>query len=257
MEPRVEIAQVQIDEVEFPGNSRNAEFFLIGIDCKSDKFWHHHYYNFYPKFIQHYKTIKNCAMLEIGVQSKYSLELWLKYFPNAFIYGIDINVSEESERYKIIKADQSDPVQIDNSIRIMNHPLFLIIDDGSHIPEHQLLTFDKMFHILLPGGTYIIEDIETSYWSKNSLYSYKTQYGFKHPKSIIEIFKLIVDDINTLFLTEENKGIQNDIISSRISNENRKNISTITFTRNTIIITKKTKQEIEHCPINYNYAKNL
>jgi hypothetical protein len=114
-----------------------------------------------------------------------------------------------------------------------------------------------MFHILLPGGTYIIEDIETSYWSKNSLYSYKTQYGFKHPKSIIEIFKLIVDDINALFLTEENKGIQNDIISSRISNENRKNISTITFTRNTIIITKKTKQEIEHCPINYNYAKNL
>ena len=30
-------------------------------------------------------------MLEIGIQNKYSVNLWLEYFPKAFIYGIDIN----------------------------------------------------------------------------------------------------------------------------------------------------------------------
>ena len=181
----------------------------------------------------------------------------MKYFPNAFIYGIDIGVSEESDRYKIIQADQSDPVQIDKTIDLMNIPLFLIVDDGSHVPEHQILTFDKLFPILLPGGTYIIEDIETSYWSKNHVYSYKTQYGFKHPKSIIEFFKLIVDDVNSLFLTAENKFIQESIISSRISKENREKISTITFTHNTVIITKKTQQEIDHRQKSYIWAENL
>lgn len=94
----------------------------------------------------------------------------VKIFPKCFYLWIDIGVSEESDRYKIIKADQSDPLQIDKAIALMNIPLFLIIDDGSHIPEHQILTFDKLFPILLKGGTYIIEDIETSYWTKKVVF---------------------------------------------------------------------------------------
>ncbi len=35
----------------------------------------------------------------------------------------------------------------------------IIIDDGSHIASHILLTFETLFPHLLPGGTYIVEDI--------------------------------------------------------------------------------------------------
>ena len=46
----------------------------------------------------------------------------------------------------------------------MDKPVFAIIDDGSHIPQHQVSTFDLLFRqVLLPGGTYIVEDIETRY----------------------------------------------------------------------------------------------
>ena len=39
----------------------------------------------------------------------------------------------------------------------------LIVDDGSHVPEHQILSFNFLFkNLLSPGSTYIIEDIETS-----------------------------------------------------------------------------------------------
>jgi hypothetical protein len=247
----------ELTNVDYPANKRESEFFIIGNDCKSDKFYQHHYYNFYPKFIEHYKNFYNLAMLEIGVENKYSLELWLKYFPNAFIYGADINISEEGERYKIFKADQSninDLFYISNGI---TKPLFLIIDDGSHIPEHQIMTFNFLFEFLLPGGTYIIEDIETSYWSKNKIYNYKTNYGYHNDKSVVEFFKLVVDDINTLFLTEENKNIQKNIIKDKLSEKVRQNISTITFTHNSIIITKKTQQEIEHRQIDYYWKQNL
>jgi len=47
----------------------------------------------------------------------------------------------------------------------IKHPVCFINDDGSHVPEHQLFSFDYLFHeLLMPGGTYIIEDVETSYW---------------------------------------------------------------------------------------------
>lgn len=196
-------------------------------------------------------------MLEIGIENKFSLNLWLEYFPKSFIYGMDINKEEIGSRYHIIKSDQSKIEDLNKALQIIKHPLFLIIDDGSHIPEHQLLTFNTLFNYLEPGGTYIIEDIETSYWSKNGLYGYSTQYGFKHKNSLIEIFKNLLDDINSHFLTIEIQKIQDSILEEKLSKITRNNISNITFAHNTIIITKKTITEIECRDNKYYWFQNL
>ena len=63
-------------QVDYPGNKTDADFYKIGKECKSDKFNQHNYHNFYPKFIEHYKEFNNLAMLEIGVENKYSINLW-------------------------------------------------------------------------------------------------------------------------------------------------------------------------------------
>lgn len=238
--------------IDYPGNKRDSEFFEIGNICGSDKFYRHHYYNFYPKFIEYYKIFSNIAMLEIGIDQKCSLNLWLNYFPNAFVYGIDINISDEGDMYKIFKADQSQTDDLHNIMHQITKPLFLIVDDGSHIPEHQILSFNLLFELLLPGGTYIIEDIELSYWIRNHVSSdYKINYGYHHKQSLVEFFKLVVDDINSLFLTEENKRKQTEIIEHKLSQKTRQNISTITFTHNTIIITKKTEEELKYRSTDY------
>ena len=71
-----------------------------------------------------------------------------------------------------IKAIQSNVKQL----QLLSNKIgkaFAVIDDGSHIPEHQLLTFNCFFDIVLqPGGIYILEDIEVSYWRRGSLYGY-------------------------------------------------------------------------------------
>jgi hypothetical protein len=245
-------------EVGYPGNEINSEFYNIGKKAGTDKIYLHHYYHYYPKFIEYYKNFKDLAMIEIGVFKKESIYLWLEYYPESFIYGFDINISDDGDdKYKIIKCDQSNINDLKNIKNEISKPIFLILDDGSHVPDHQILTFEYLFEILLPGGTYIIEDIETSYWKNANIYGYDVNYGYKNPNSTIEFFKLLVDDINSQFINEDNKVIQNNLIYDRISEKTRKNISTITFTYNTIIVTKKLSQELENRKTPYRFNQKI
>ena len=141
----------------------------------------------------------------------------------------------------------------------MKHEIFFIIDDGSHVPEHQVLSFDYLFQACLqPGGTYIIEDIETSYWAKNGLYGYETRYGYRHGQSCIEAFKELADDINSEFLTPAARDSHQERVGSRISAKTRAEVSSVTFGMNCIIITKKTPEEKELFDGRaYRYSRNL
>jgi hypothetical protein len=94
---------------------------------------------------------------------------------------------------------------------------------------------------LQEGGVYIIEDIETSYWTKNGLYGYTTRYGYKHPDSIVEVFKEVADSVNTEFAGER---------PNRVKHHNL--IGSITFCKNCIIIVKQTQTNEP-----YRFAENL
>jgi hypothetical protein len=184
-------------------------------------------------------------MLEIGIDQSHSLHTWLDYFPLAFIYGIDISVTAKGPRHLILQADQSRLSEVRRVVeREVKHPLFFIIDDGSHVPEHQVQCFDYLFgSVLLPGGTYILEDVETSYWTRNNIYGYPTRYGYHHERSAIEIFKDLVDDINREFLTERNRAAQEERVGQEVSAATRRHISSITFGQNCIVVVKKTDEE--------------
>ena len=159
--------------------------------------------------------------------------MWLELFKNAHIYGYDININDAGEKYTIFKGDQSKEDDLDRFINIIKTPIYFINDDGSHIPEHQVLTFNKLFPILEDGGIYIIEDIETSYWTKGNIYNYPTNYGYKNPNSVVELFKNIIDCVNSEFLQEN--------INSPIKHLD--NIKMISFAYNCIIIEKGTREK--------------
>jgi len=199
------------------------------------------------------------GMLEIGIDQQKSLQTWLEYFPNAFIYGIDIGVAASGARHRIFKADQSSVPELENIAKHeISHPVFFIIDDGSHIPEHQVASFNYLFsNTLMPGGTYIIEDIETSYWTKNDIYGYRTNYGYHHNKSIIEVFKDLLDEINHEFLNHQAKSAQDRRLGSDLSVKTRASISSITFGQNCIVIVKRTQEEEMYANRRYRFAKNL
>jgi len=235
----------------------NAKNFLqIGHEAGTDKIFHHGYDRYYPMFLNNIRNMED-AMLEIGIDRTHSLKLWLDYFPKAFIYGLDIGVELEQERVKVFKADQSNINDLINVRNIITKPIRFIIDDGSHIPEHQILTFDYFFRNLLqPGGVYIIEDIEVSYWTKNGCYGYASNYGYKNPTSLIEHTKSLVDTINGEFLTDYAKE-DNKISLGKISKETSEMISSMTYGQNCIIFVKKIPEEMKYLNRPYRNAANL
>lgn len=231
--------------------------FKNGIRYKTDKVTHHGYHRFYDYFLV---PIKNHKMniLEIGVDDLRSLKMWLDFFPNANIYGIDINKKDFTySRGSIFKADQSKKKDLEKVVKKIGKCKF-IIDDGSHVPEHQLLTFNYLFNECLEsGGIYIIEDIETSYWRNARLYNYPIDIGYLDNNfNIVQIFKNIVDIVNREFLTEQNKFFLKEY--NKIDYNNLKYISMITFAGNCIIIKKMTEKEYQiYGNRKYRFLNNL
>jgi hypothetical protein len=233
-----------------------SDFFQLGVACQTDKVTTHGYHRFYPHYLEQFRN-KQGAMLEIGIDRENSVKLWLNYFKFLKIYGIDINLAAEGERYKIYKCDQSKLNELEALVQQIPEKLCFINDDGSHIPEHQILTFNILFENLLePGGVYIIEDIEVSYWNKNGLYGYSTQYGYKHPKSCIELFKHLVDDINSKYVNMACQSYQNNLVRM-FSPTVRSMIQSITFSQNCIIIQKKTDEDFQYSNGRYRFQDNI
>ena len=144
----------------------------------------HNYIPGYTKLFQNVRYfVKN--LLEIGIGSlengqmggiegpvskkfKYktgnSLICWSKYFPNANIYGIDIFAHPElnKDKIKTFVADQSKEQQLKSVIEKIKSPLDIIIDDGSHDPNHQVFSFMYLYKYLSNNGIYVIEDVKPS-----------------------------------------------------------------------------------------------
>lgn len=208
----------------------------------TDKVTHHEYDQYYDFYLNKLYDEEG-SIIEIGVERGKSIEMWLKVFEKAHVYGLDKGMAYNGPRHDIFRVDQSVESELQNALQQMNTDRVLfIIDDGSHIPEHQLLTFNTLFPVLMDGGVYIIEDIETSYWSKNGLYGYKTRYGYKHRNSLIEIFKSGADIVNSEFIKHK--------IKTPIKHLN--SIHSITFGRNCIIINKRPIEKRR-----YRFSKNL
>jgi len=185
------------------------------VDC--DKSTYHEYDRIYPLFLEKWRN-ESINIFEIGIEYGKSMKIWENYFPFANIWGMDIANTYKSPRCSVFIGDQSkmeDLVSISNKIPKCE----LIVDDGSHVPEHQLKTFNYLFrNVLKPGGVYIIEDIECSYWRPDAqVYGYESGY-----LNIVDYFTKLNHDINTHY---------NDY-------KNELNIHSITFAPNCIIIVK-------------------
>jgi cephalosporin hydroxylase len=102
-------------------------------------------------------------VLEVGVNAGSSLRMWEEYFPAAEVIGFDIRpeVLFSAGRIRCYLADQGDGQSLLSAVAAAGGgPFDLIIDDGSHQDEHQVVTAETLLPLLAPGGVYVIEDID-------------------------------------------------------------------------------------------------
>jgi hypothetical protein len=108
-------------------------------------------------------------IMEIGILNGASLYTWKEYFTNANLFGIDINPPRiKDDRITVFKGDQGNVIDLVNiydkmKLKEIGATLDIVIDDGSHINQYTLDTFDFFWDKLGHGGLYIIEDLICTY----------------------------------------------------------------------------------------------
>jgi hypothetical protein len=164
--------------------NNKTELCDLFIKYKSDKCPQilHSYSNEYYNLLNDIKdNVKN--VIEIGIGNDElmkpicgfsyevgaSLRAWRDFFNNANIYGLDIreDVLFNEDRINTFYTDQSKEIELEKTVKNIKEfnnneslEFDLIIDDGSHIVEHMLLSINTLAKHLKVGGIYIIEDIQ-------------------------------------------------------------------------------------------------
>ena len=161
--------------------------------------------SYFPVYERHFKKFVNQSVnfWEIGVFRGGSLQMWKRYLgPFAKIIGIDINPlcsRFRDDQIEICIGDQSDSSFLQSVIDKYGPP-DIVLDDGSHMMEHVVASFEFLYDKLSKNGVYAVEDICTSYWD-----SYGG--GLKREGTFIERSKDLVDYLNASSITEESEAL--------------------------------------------------
>ena len=71
--------------------------FRLGRKYKTDKVSSHAYHKTYAQFFDRERTTK---ILEVGISNGNSIRMWLEYFPNAEIHGMELNMRKDNWKIK-------------------------------------------------------------------------------------------------------------------------------------------------------------
>lgn len=165
-----------------------------------------HYFDVYEKYFSNYVG-KELNILEIGISHGGSLQLWKKYFGDKVnVYGIDINPQckkLEEDRVQIFIGSQSDKAFLEQVARQLPQ-MDIILDDGGHTMDQQIITFETLYLKVKEGGLYMVEDTHTSYWDE-------FHGGLKKPNTFIEYSKNLVDSLYEGHVPDKGKILINEI----------------------------------------------
>lgn len=157
------------------------------------------YFEIYDRHLRRFILRKNVHLVEVGVQSGGSLEMWSQYLPKDFlITGIDIDPNcadlKYNNRTDIIIGDQGSESFWDEKLPFLGM-IDIFIDDGGHFMDQQITTFEKVFPIMPINSVYICEDTHTSYMQYNG-------GGFRTKGSFVEYAKQYVDVLHGTWINE-------------------------------------------------------
>lgn len=134
-----------------------------------------HYTSTYEKYMSEMRY-KDISMLEIGVCDKRfpyaSIKMWKSYFKNVDFYAVDnfwghelgdkINdiIKLNNQNINFIYADQGSFNDWDNMNSLFHNKFDILVEDGSHWPNHMMISLWKSIGILKSGAYYFMEDIQ-------------------------------------------------------------------------------------------------
>ena len=158
-----------------------------------------HYFDIYEKHFNKYRD-KEIVVVEIGVSHGGSLQMWKSYFgKKAKIFGIDVDPrckEFEEDNIKVLIGSQSDRNFL-NKVKETIPKIDILIDDGGHTMNQQIISFEELFPHISENGIYLCEDVHTSY---------RLRFGGGHKRrgTFMEFSKNLLDDLNAYHSEQRN-----------------------------------------------------
>ena len=132
----------------------------LGKKYGTDKIGKH---NYLPVYYGLFKDRRNEVkkVLEIGVGEGAGLRMFRDFFPNAMIYGAEIDETRLLKEDRIVAylCHQGIEKDLIYLIDVIGSDIDLVIDDGSHKPEDQYFTCATVMPMLSKKTIYVIEDV--------------------------------------------------------------------------------------------------
>lgn len=139
----------------------------FGTDKGTKKGERHGFTEFYDPYWEKYIGKEDLTILEIGIEHGGSLRAINEYFDHMCqIYAIDINddaLSGFDNNIHTFHCNQGSQEEImDFLTKIGNLKFDIIIDDGSHRLDDQMVSLYCLKDSVKEGGIYVLEDLHTS-----------------------------------------------------------------------------------------------
>lgn len=153
---------------------------------------HESYFQVYEEVLAKFVG-RPVTFVEVGVYNGGSLFMWREYLgPQARIIGIDMNPDAARWRdhgFEIVIGDQADPDFWDRFYEAVG-PVDVLLDDGGHMNQQQIVTAHKAIDHVRDGGCVIVEDVHASYLP---------EFGNPSDHSFISFAKRVVDSMSARY----------------------------------------------------------
>jgi predicted O-methyltransferase YrrM len=155
-------------------------------EAESDKHYWHRYTETYRRAFAALGDTRR--VVEFGVQNGASISWLAECFPGAEIIGADILPAQPGwpadARISYRQIDQADRAAVKTMLAGIAGHVDLIIDDGSHIPQHQASCLAEGMPRIRGAGLYILEDISTSHPLQSHFAHHSIRNGRRVPNAL-------------------------------------------------------------------------
>ncbi len=184
----------------------------LAVRFGSDKWGEHWYTKHYDRHFAPFKD-RRVTVLELGIggyddpsAGGASLRMWRHYFRRGVVHGLDHfpKPGLRAPRLHTHQGDQSDTAFLRG---LDTGPLDIVIDDGSHLSQDVITSFHALFPRLRPGGLYVVEDLQTSYWPGWG----GDRHDLNNPLTSMGLFKSLADGLNRREFADETSAVDDTV----------------------------------------------
>lgn len=176
-----DLSKIRIAEIHKLNNGEFDVTTELNLSCTSDRHVSHGYASFYKDHIEKILNIKpNFKILDIGGDGGVLFDIFLRYYDGLEYYNITpSNYASENEKInKIVIEDINENTLKDFLINDTNE-YDLVIADHRHTCYLRDLFFSLFFGKIVPGGLFVVEDIQTD--QEIAIPQKNQQYGWGDP----------------------------------------------------------------------------